>query len=169
MTRFEIVPDRSTVWIEAESSLHPVHGESTGLQGHIEATLQDGKLDTSRDPVFRISLPIEELKSGNRLQDREMARRVEAKKHPTIDGGSTDAKHVEADRYLVRGNLTFHGVTREVEGEVRITHPDATTIVIEGEQVFDIRDFDVKPPKILTLKVHPEVNVRIKVIAQAAG
>lgn len=169
MTRFEIVPAQSTVWIEAESSVHPVHGESTGLQGHIEATLEEGQLDTSNTPAFRITLPVEELKSGNRLQDREMARRVDAKKYPTIDGGSTDVKHLEGDRYLVRGNLTFHGVTREVEGEVRITQPDAATIVIEGEQVFDIRDFDVKPPKILTLKVHPEVNVRVKVIARSAG
>lgn len=169
MTSFEIVPDQSTVWIEAESSVHPVHGESTGLQGHIQATVADGQLDTANAPLFRITLPVEQLKSGNRLQDREMARRIDAKQYPTIEGTSTDVKHLEADRYLVRGNLTFHGVTREVEGEVQITHPDATTMVIEGEQVFDIRDFDVKPPKILTLKVHPEVNVRVKVIARSAG
>jgi polyisoprenoid-binding protein YceI len=66
----------------------------------------------------------------------------------------------------VRGDLTFHGVTRPVEGEVSVSLPDDRTIVIEGEQTFDIRDFGVQPPKILMLKVHPDVKVRVRVVAE---
>jgi hypothetical protein len=56
-------------------------------------------------------------------------------------------------------------VTQTVEGEVTISRADDGTLVIEGEQQFDIRDFKVSPPKILMLKVHPEVKVRIRVEA----
>jgi hypothetical protein len=31
--------------------------------------------------------------------------------------------------------------------------------------VFDIRDFKMDPPRLLMLKVHPEVTVRIDVVA----
>lgn len=169
MTTFQIVPERSRVWIEAESSVHPIHGESTGLRGYIEAATDGGHLDLSTPATFFVELPVEQLKSGNKLQDREMARRIDAKNHPVITGEARDAEHIEADRYRLRGHLTFHGVTQAVEGEVILTLNGDGSMVLSGEQVFDIRDYDVKPPKILTLKVHPQVTVRVEVIAESTG
>jgi hypothetical protein len=43
--------------------------------------------------------------------------------------------------------------------------PDPDTLVIEGEHVFDVRDFGVRPPRIGFLRVHPEVNVAIRIEA----
>ena len=34
----------------------------------------------------------------------------------------------ETGRYRVQGNLTFHGVTREVEGEITLSAPDDRTL-----------------------------------------
>ena len=68
-------------------------------------------------------------------------------------------------QYQVRGDLSFHGITRPVEGELLIK-ADISSIVLEGEQTFDIRDFGVDPPKILMLKVHPDVKVRVRAIAE---
>ena len=42
MTRYALDPDRSRVWIEARSSLHPIHSETAGLQGWFEADLLGG-------------------------------------------------------------------------------------------------------------------------------
>jgi hypothetical protein len=39
--------------------------------------------------------------------------------------------------------------------------------VLEGESTFDVRDFGMEPPKILMLRVHPEVNVRVQIFAQS--
>ena len=60
-------------------------------------------------------------------------------------------------------------MTRPVEGEVTISVPDERSLLIEGEQVFDIREFGIEPPKILMFRVHPDVRVRIKVVAQQDG
>ncbi len=57
-------------------------------------------------------------------------------------------------------------MTRQVEGEVTISAPDERSLIIEGEQIFDIRDFGVEPPKILMFKVHPDVRVRVQVVAR---
>jgi hypothetical protein len=34
---------------------------------------------------------------------------------------------------------------------------------VEGEHTFDVRDFNVRPPKILMLKVNPDMMVRVHV------
>jgi polyisoprenoid-binding protein YceI len=163
---FRIDPHRSKVWIEARSSMHPIHGEAEGLEGSIEADLADGQIKVIGVPKIQIELPVDKLQSGKKLEDAEMMRRIDARRYPTIKGQTTELKENGGGRYRVLGDLTFHGVTRQVEGEVTISAPDERSLVIEGEQVFDIRDFGVQPPKILMLKVHPDVRVRVKVVAQ---
>ena len=69
-------------------------------------------------------------------------------------------------RYQLHGDLTFHGVTRQVEDEVSVDAPNPDTLVIEGEHVFDVRDFGVRPPRLGLLRVHPEVSVTISVEAE---
>jgi polyisoprenoid-binding protein YceI len=161
---FRIDPGQSRVWIEARSSMHPIHGEASGLEGSIEASLADGLIDMAEGPKVQIQLPVTQLQSGRKLEDAEMMRRIDARRFPTIRGETTAFKE-DGGRYRVRGDLTFHGVTRQVEGEVTIS-ADASSLVIEGEQTFDIREFGVEPPKILMLRVHPDVRVRIKVVAE---
>jgi polyisoprenoid-binding protein YceI len=154
------------VWIEARSSLHPIHGEGRRLEGTVETGVSDGRLDLNGATTIRVELPVENLKSGKAMEDAELLRRVEARKFPTIRGVTTEIKEIDGGRYRMRGDLTFHGVTRSVEGEVSVSVPDDRTIVIEGEQTFDIRDFGVQPPKILMLKVHPDVKVRVRAVAE---
>jgi polyisoprenoid-binding protein YceI len=167
MPTYRIVPDRSYVWIEAKSSLHPIQGEGTGLSGSIEAEVVDGRLNLNGTPQIRLELPIEALRSGKAMEDSEMLRRVDARRYPTIRGEVKDIKESSPGRYRMLGDLTFHGVTKSVEGEVSFSQPDGDgTIVFEGEQTFDIRDFGVQPPKILMFRVHPDVKVRVRVVAQ---
>ena len=150
MATFRVASGRSQVWIEASSSLHPIHGEASGLEGTIEAEISDGKLDLSESPKIRIELPVDKLKSGKALEDAEMMRRIDARKFPTIRGEVREIREAPGGGYHMTGDLTFHGVTRPVE----------------GEQTFDIRDFGVQPPKILMLKVHPDVKVRVRLVAE---
>jgi len=166
MPRFRIIPERSRVWLEASSSVHPIHGEASGLSGSIDVQFDGTGLDFSSSPEIKVELPVEQLKSGNRLEDAEMMRRIDARRYPAIRGVVKDMKSQGVDgRYAVTGDLSFHGVTQTLEGEITVSHPDDGTLIIEGERQFDIRDFNVSPPKILMLKVHPEVKVRIRVEA----
>ena len=169
MTRFAIDPARSTVWIEAQSTLHPIHGEARGLEGYLEVEVADGQLDLSGPAEMHVELPVEQLRSGNPLQDRELLRRIDADRFRKIRG---DARKVQAadsgGRYRVTGDVSFHGATRTVEGDVEVRALDDRTLVLEGQQVFDIRDFNLKPPKVLMFRVEPEVIVRIQVTAERA-
>ena len=114
-----------------------------------------------------LSLRVERLKSGNWLEDREMQRRIDARRFPTIDGRVTQLQRSDGDGgYHVRGDLTFRGVTRATDGDITITPIDERTIGIKGEAVFDVRDFGMEPPRILMLRVHPDVRVSIDVVAE---
>ena len=125
MARFRIVPDKSAVLIEASSSLHPIHTRTVGLEGFLDVDVHDGVIDTSADPKAELSLRVEQLSSGNRLEDRELQRRIYGRRHPTIDGRLDHMSKVNGSgRYRVAGDLTFHGVTRRCEDDLVITHVD---------------------------------------------
>jgi polyisoprenoid-binding protein YceI len=155
---------RSCVWIDARSNLHPINTETRGLNGWIEVGAgPDGTLDLSAPVRGQLELSTDRLSSGNHLYDRELKRRIDARRYPLIQGevvavAATDVK----DCYLVAGDLSFHGKTRRFEHEMTITFPDEASIALKGDDVFDIREFNMKPPSMLMLKVYPEVAVRVE-------
>lgn len=167
VTRYAIVPDRSTVWIEARSNVHPIQSSTSGLQGFVELELErSGLVDLAEAPVGRLSLDVDRLKSGNRLEDREMQKRVDAKRHPRIEGVlDSVAGDGQDGSYRVSGDISFRGVLRHHEDLMEISQVDERTIRLAGESRFDIRDFGMDPPKVLMLKVEPVVDVRVEIFA----
>jgi hypothetical protein len=168
VTRYRIVPERSRVWIDARSSVHPIHSSTDGLEGFIELDpLAGGGIELATPPAGHLALPVSRLSSGNVLEDRELRNRVDAKRFPTIHGTITHAARIDGtDRYRVGGDLAFRGVTQPCEDELRLAVVDDRTVRIEGSSTFDIRDFGMQPPRILMLRVHPQVTVRVELIAQ---
>jgi len=166
VTRFRIVPERSAVLIDATSSVHPIRTRTSGLEGFIEFDLNaDGSIN-SAGMTGELSLAVERLRSGNPLEDRELRRRIDARRFPTIEGRITELHETgEADRFRVRGDVTFRGVTRSHEDELTLSPMDDGTWKLAGSSTFDVRDFGMDPPKILMLRVHPEVHVTIDAIA----
>jgi polyisoprenoid-binding protein YceI len=166
MARYTIVPERSRVWIDARSSLHPIHSTAEGLDGFVDLDV-DGDAVVGQHPTAQLSFPVSRLSSGNRLEDRELHKRIDARRYPTISGVLTGVVPVSDDgRFLVRGDLSFRGVTRSAEDYMTLTLVDRRTIRLAGESSFDVRDFGMEPPRILMLRVEPEVKVRVEIFAE---
>lgn len=167
VTRYRIEPERSQVWIDAKSTLHPIHSSADGLQGFVDVDLEaDGELDLSVAPKGTLSFPVDRLSSGNRLEDRELQKRIDSARYPTIEG--TLASVVpggETGSYRVSGEITFRGVSRHHEDVMRIRGVDPGTIRLDGATQFDIREFGMEPPRMLLLRVEPEVAIRVDIIA----
>src|SRR6476660_2706857 len=117
MARYRIVPDRSRVYIDARSSLHPIHSETDGLDGWLELAAEPGgRVDLTVAPAGHLELAVSRLSSGNPLEDRELRRRIDARRYPLISGDLGVMKDGDGDgSYLVGGDLTFRGVTRRCE------------------------------------------------------
>ena len=90
-TRFTFDSVRSCVWVSGRSSLHPINTETRGLKGWFEAGIgTDGSLDLDQPVSGELELAVERLTSGNQLYDRELRRRMDARRYPTIAGRITD-------------------------------------------------------------------------------
>jgi polyisoprenoid-binding protein YceI len=170
VARFRIVPALSRVWIEARSTLHPIRTETSGLEGWMDLELgKGGRLELAAAPEAHLELRVDRLTSGNPFEDRELRRRIDARRFPTIAGDLTSMEATGEDgRYRVAGDVTFRGVTRPYEDEMTVKATDGA-VVLAGEKTFDVRDFGMEPPRILLLKVEPHVSVKVAITAEKEG
>jgi hypothetical protein len=168
VTRYRITPERSRVWIDGTSSVHEIHSTAEGLEGTVDLEWDaDGKLVTGERVAGALSLPVIGLSSGNRMEDRELQKRIDSRRFPTIEGAldRVDPSGGDGGGYRVGGRITFRGVTRSYEGAMSIERTEEGAVRLAGSSRFDIRDFGMEPPKILMLKVSPVVEVRVEIFA----
>jgi DNA-binding PadR family transcriptional regulator len=162
MQRFILDPKRSAVLIDARSTVGPICFGSTGVTGSLYAALGDGGVSTETPPSGWLSIDMTGLSSGNKLYDAELHRRINSRRYPSA---KVELKECTPSapgwRYRLRGELTFHGITRRTEGTVQLEAASDNRIVISGEQVFDIRDFALPSPTMLMLRIFPDVRVRL--------
>ena len=166
MSSFRVVPDRSSLIIQARSSVGAINWEATGIEGAIVADVHEGTVDLEAPAHAKLEMAVDNLHSGNALYDAELLQRIDARRYPTTTVELRDLASVTGSRYRATGDLSFHGITREVGGTVSVDVRDDDALIVEGEQVFDIRDFDVPSPKILMLKILPDVRVHMLLLAE---
>lgn len=164
MHRFEFDTTTSLMSLEARSTVHPVHAETSGLEGWFEGDLAG---DSSVIGAGQLEIPLAPLASGNALYDAELRRRIDIRRHPTLRAELSDwAPSATAGTYRVRGDVTFRGVTRAEEGQMALLIQDEHTVVLEGARVFDIREYGMEPPQLLSLRVYPEVTIRVAIVGR---
>ncbi len=164
-TRFELDPDSSQVWIEGSSTVHPLHSTATRLTGWVELSMSDGGPLPGSSLDGEVRVEVERLRSGNPLVDRETRRRIDARHHPEIVGSVVSARMADDGTFSVIGDIAFRGERSRVDGTVTVT-VDGSAVVLEGSQRFDVRDWGLQPPRIALVRVHPEVDVRIRLVVE---
>jgi len=155
---------RSCIWVSGRSNLHPINTETRGITGWFETVVHaDGSLDLDQPVGGELHLAVDRLTSGNVLYDRELKRRMDARRFPVILGQITKVapSPVAHPRYVVRGDISFHGSTRSFEHEMDIDVAEER-VSLTGDYVFDIREFGMEPPSMLMIRVYPEISVRIE-------
>jgi DNA-binding PadR family transcriptional regulator len=164
---FRLVQDRSAVLIEVRSTVGPLSFGTIGVSGEVQACVVDGVLRTDIAPTGCVTVDVSQLNSGNKLYDAELLRRIDARRFPSAMVELREcAASGSTNRYRLGGDLTFHGVTRPAEGTVTVEATSDSHLVITGEQVFDIRDFDIPSPTVLMLRIYPDVRVRLHAEAE---
>jgi polyisoprenoid-binding protein YceI len=166
MTRYSIVPERSELAAVANSSVHPIHGSASRLEGWIEANVVDGVVDTELPASAQIELQTTALQADNVLVNREIQRRLDARRFPVVRADVTQVTGPSGGRYNVSGKLSLRHVTHEVSGTAVMQPQPDGAIQVEGELSLDLRDFQLDPPKMLGLRVYPEVAVTVRITAQ---
>jgi polyisoprenoid-binding protein YceI len=124
----------------------------------------DVSLESGRGTLV---IPVGSLRTGQLLQDLELRRQLQARRHPTIDAVLHTLARNDDGTYSASGDITFMGVTASADGMVTITEVD-DGLTIAGEAVIDVTAFEFTPPNVLGLKVDPHVTVRIDLHATPA-
>jgi hypothetical protein len=165
---YRVLPERAALVLVARSNAGPITFGASGIEGSIEAEVGEGSVSVRIPPAARLKVPIDQLTCGNQVYDAELLRRVDARLFPSAILELLNATPVgSTGRYHVEGELTFHGVTRKMAGTVAVTFPVPGRMVIEGEQVLDMRNFEINPPAVAMLRIYPDVRVQLHVEADA--
>ena len=95
-----------------------------------------------------------------------MRRLVDAGRFPKASGDLRSVDLVSPPgRYRASGEITLVGRTRTYSGEFTMSN-DEEMVTVEGELSLDIRDFGLKPPSLLILKVDPVLRVILRLVAR---
>ena len=167
LARYDIDPARSRIWAEARSPLHPIRVETPGVEGYLDVEVGSGELRLG--PDAHVELPVELLKSNSSMVDGELQRRLEARKYPLVKGELREARTLGNGRWLLRGELSLHGARRTMDVEVTLRPGAGGAVELEGSQTIDMRNFDLEPPKLLFLKVDPQVRIRALLVARPSA
>jgi hypothetical protein len=169
--RYEVVTTASTLTFDAQSTLHGVHGKADALSGFIQTDPSaNGSISGPPPPKMHVEFPVESLKSGNAMQDREMYKLVDSQRFPRV---TADLKELQPGSspgtYTAAGDVALAGRGRRYSGDLTFAE-NGDTVTIEGSLNVDIRDFGLKPPTLLgIIKVEPVVAVHLVLVARRAG
>ncbi len=166
MTRYEVQRSRSAVEIFARSTLRPFRGAAP-VSGHVDAVLADGRLDLTQACSGRLTLRVEDLHGEVQHLDRELRSRMNTQRYPAVTAALQEVTAGPDGAYVMAGDLTLHGRTQRVAGTASVTGDADGLLTLQGVLQLDIREFGLVPPKLLMLKVHPQVEVRLELVAVA--
>ncbi|MBW8687810.1 YceI family protein [Chitinophaga rhizophila] len=97
------------------SITHMTLSENEGNFKSYDAKIKATKPDFS-DATFEVSIDVNSINTDNEMRDKHLksADFFDAEKYPTITFKSTSFKKVNGNQYKLTGDLTFHGVTKQV-------------------------------------------------------
>ena len=159
--------NESAVQVAADSSVHPITAEIRGLRGEATCDVVDGALVPGPGTTGWIEGDVSQLETGKRLEDMALRKQIDAKRHPTVRYELLSVEGADG-RLKVNGAFTFHGETRDFT-ETCDARLEGGRLLVDADHTVDIRDFGVKPFKVLTLSIQPEVRLSLHLIGAESG
>jgi polyisoprenoid-binding protein YceI len=162
--RYQLDPDRSRLMVHATSSVHPIDTDAP-ITGWLDVALDDdGGLDADARVDGVVEVDLSTMRSGNPLIDREAERRLHIRRYPVVTATLTALTPLD-DGYAGVGTLDFHGVTRPLAGVLHVSVDDVGTLTLTGSTELDVTEFGVQPPSLLLIKVHQQIRVELRAVA----
>lgn len=168
--RFHIAPSASLVWFDADARLSRFRGETQQVTGSF--FLSPGPPPQIAEA--QVSIDAASLTTGNVDRDADMRHDfLEVTKYPNIEFIITDlltprptGDSAQWDMVL-QGRLTVHGMTREVQVPTTATLGE-DHLSARGQVHLDMRDYNIRVPRLFLIPMQSEVLVGFQIIAYPA-
>jgi len=151
-----VVPAASPVSFHVNHKLHKVDGVSHAAEG--KAILEpDGQVRAM------VRIPVQSFDSGDSNRDSHMLETLQAGKFPYVIfkgvgkvPGTAPGKPAQV---VLRGELDFHGVKRQVEVPVTVEFGKDGSARVQGKMVVSLEAHQVERPSMLTIKLDDECSI----------
>jgi polyisoprenoid-binding protein YceI len=168
--RFRIDPAESRVWFDADARLHSFRGETQKITGYF--TLRQNSSPQIADAL--VTIDAASLETGNRDRDADMRQDfLEVARFPTIEFRVVELLTPRSSAtqtgwdVVLQGKLTVHGTTRDVKVPTTVSLT-AERVTARGQLHLDIRDYNIRVPRLLVIPMKSEVLVGFEVAAHPA-
>ena len=137
---------------------HDWQGHSTGISGRI---LYDADDQTANRCSLRVDLTT--FDSGNSNRDSNMLTYLDVFQYPDVMFVSNDIS-VEGINASIKGKLTFHGITKDINLTADISFNDGFNA--EGSFIILLSEYEVERPALLFKKIADEMKLKFHIVAK---
>jgi polyisoprenoid-binding protein YceI len=137
---------------------HDWQGHSSGISGRI---LYDADDQTANSCSLRVDLTT--FDSGNSNRDSNMLTYLNAFQYPDIMFVSNEIS-VEGINASIKGKLTFHGITKDINLTADISFNDGFNA--EGSFIILLSEYEVERPALLFKKIADEMKLKFHIVAK---
>jgi polyisoprenoid-binding protein YceI len=170
---FKIDDSGNNIQFESDAPLEKFTGKTTKASGEI--TVDPAKPAGAKGTI---KVPVDSIKTGVELRDEHLRGDtwLDAKKNPNAEftitkiSGVDKLKANDAVDATVTGRFTIHGVTKEVTATAKVRYTPGTKdkLRIQASFVIKLEDHKIEVPAIVKLKVSPDINVKVDLVATAS-
>lgn len=139
---------------------HPLH-EWTGVNNEVTSVIltDEGKTTISQ---VAVTVKLAGFDSKNANRDSHVLEVTEGLKFPVVKF-SSNAIETKGDKLLVKGSMTFHGVTQQISFEA-IEKKVNDKLEISGNFSIKMTQFGIEPPSLLAIPTDDEIKMSFKVV-----
>ncbi len=111
-----------------------------------------------------VSAKVVDFNSGNSSRDSHALEVLEGIKYPKVTFVSTGIIAIgSSNKFLVRGNLTFHGITKPVSFEMKQTKT-SSKIIAEGVFSILLTDYKVERPTFMFITTDDKMDLDLYMV-----
>ncbi len=133
-------------------------GHSSGFRGRI---IYDAVNQTTNSCSLRVNLAT--FDSGNSNRDSNMLTYLDVFQYPEVMFDSNEI-FVEGINASIKGKLTFHGITKDINLTADISFNDGFNA--EGSFIILLSEYEVERPVLLFKKIADEMKLKFHIVAK---
>lgn len=154
----KLMADRSRSTVTYAMS-HPMH-KWEGVSRDVACAMAVG--DDQRIESVAVAAKVSSFDSQNANRDSHALETLEALKYPKVTFVSSDVQQQD-NALTIKGNLTFHGVTKPVTIQAVRKEGNGQTS-INGDFVIQLSDYKVERPSLMMVPVEEAVKLQFNMI-----
>jgi polyisoprenoid-binding protein YceI len=161
--RYAIDSERSQITALATSNVHDTTCRLSRVSGWVEADSEN--LLRAR---AHIDVDMRVVDAGDFLKNAKLKKDLDLDRYPQasfdIDKSESTSRDGGTLMAVVRGTLRWRNREKVIQAKARGTlSPERLEATAEFS--FDMRDFDLEPPRVLMFKIEPLIAVKVRLLA----